>query len=65
MTDNKKYAILSADRTTKNKVRFQEVGTSDGTLAPYIESVYVPKYTLSEIGWKPNMKIRLSIELED
>lgn len=60
-----KYAILEADRVTKNKVRFQETGTSDGSLAPYIENVYVPKHTLNDIGWKSGQKIRLTIEVED
>jgi hypothetical protein len=59
-----KHAVLVADRITKNKVRFQEVDTSTSTLSPYIESVYVPKHTLSDIGWETGKKIRLIIEVE-
>lgn len=59
------YALLEADRVTKGKIRFKETGTTDSVLSPFIESVYVPKATLTQIGWTKGKRIKLTIEVED
>lgn len=52
-----------AEKVTKNTVRFAEVVESDMS-APKVGSVYIPKSTLGEIGFKEGMKIVLEVSAE-
>lgn len=56
-------AVMKRDKTTKNMVRFTEVLESELD-APKIGVIYVPKFTLKEIGWSDNSAIVLNIEVE-
>lgn len=49
------------EKATKNTIRFAEVLESEYA-APKIGSIYVPKSTLGEIGWKEGMKISMEVE---
>lgn len=39
------------EKATKNTIRFEEVLESE-LAAPKVGSIYVPKSTLGELGWK-------------
>lgn len=51
------------EKATKNTIRFTEVLESELS-APVIGSVYIPKSTLGQIGWKEGMKITMEIGVE-
>ncbi|MCD7866757.1 MAG: hypothetical protein LUG62_00825 [Clostridiales bacterium] len=48
------------EKATKNTIRFTEV-LNDELDAPKIGTIYVPKATLSEIGWKSGMKLIVGV----
>lgn len=50
---------LHEEKRTKNTVRFTE-----GTEAPKIGTIYVPKATLEELGYEPGMVLRIEITAE-
>ena len=56
-------ATFKMEKATKNTIRFEEVLESEFA-APVIGSVYVPKSTLGELGWKEgtNLVIEVSVE---
>lgn len=43
---------FTMEKETKNTIKFAEVLPEEGFPAPKIGSVYIPKSTLGEIGWK-------------
>lgn len=49
------------EKATKNTIRFAEILESE-LAAPKIGSIYIPKSTLGEIGWKENMVITIDIQ---
>lgn len=51
---------LKMEKATKNTIRFEEVLESELS-APKIGTVYVPKSTLGEIGWKEGDTLEISI----
>ena len=51
------------EKATKNTIRFAEVLESE-LAAPKIGSVYIPKSTLGELGWKEGNRITLEISKE-
>lgn len=51
------------EKVTKNTIRFAEVLESE-LAAPKIGSVYIPKSTLGELGWKDGDTITLEISKE-
>lgn len=51
------------EKATKNTIRFAEVLESELS-APKIGSVYIPKSTLGELGWKEGMKITMEVAAE-
>ena len=51
------------EKATKNTIRFSEVLESE-LAAPKIGSIYIPKSTLGEIGWKEGCRVTLEIEKE-
>ena len=55
---------LELEKVTKNTIRFSEVLESELS-SPKIGSMYIPKSTLGELGWKEGMKIKLEVEAND
>ena len=51
---------FSAEKATKNTVMFAEDLPSEFALAK-IGNIYIPKATLAEIGWRPDLKQKISI----
>lgn len=51
------------EKATKNTIRFTETLASELD-APKIGSVYIPKSTLGELGWKEGDKLTISVEIE-
>ena len=54
---------MSVSKVTKNTVRFEEVLESEFN-APEIGTIYVPKSTLSKLGYKDGMKLVLTVEVK-
>lgn len=52
------------EKATKNTIRFAEVLESE-LAAPAIGSIYVPKSTLGQVGWKEGRKLVLEIAVEE
>lgn len=48
------------EKATKNTIRFEEVLESELS-APKIGSIYIPKSTLGEIGWKEGDTLKIEI----
>lgn len=61
-TDTKTGVVLIAEKATKNTVKFNEESVSE-FVPEKIGSVYIPKITLGELGWKPEQKISVRIAL--
>lgn len=51
-------------KVTKNTIRFEEVLESELS-APKVGSVYIPKATLGEIGWKEGTTLTIEIKEEN
>ena len=51
---------LKMEKATKNTIRFEEVLESELS-APKVGTIYVPKSTLGEIGWKEGDTLEISI----
>ncbi len=49
--------LMREEKQTKNTVRFAEEAE-----APKIGTLYVPKATLQEIGYKPGMLLRMELK---
>ena len=52
------------EKATKNTIRFAEVLESELD-APKIGTIYVPKSTLGELGWKEESTLTIEIGKED
>lgn len=52
------------EKATKNTIRFAEVLESELD-APKIGTIYVPKSTLGELGWKEDSTLTIEIGKED
>ena len=50
------------EKATKNTIKFAEVLPEEGFPAPKIGSIYIPKSTLGELGWKESDSLILSVE---
>ena len=50
------------EKPTKNTIRFAEVLENPDTDAAMIGTIYIPKSTLSAIGWKEGMTLEVSLE---
>lgn len=57
-------AIFTIEKATKNTIRFAEVLESEFA-APKLGSIYIPKATLSEIGWKEGKQVELEISIKE
>lgn len=51
---------FTMEKATKNTIRFAEVLESE-LAAPKIGSVYIPKSTLGELGWKEGMTLEMEV----
>ena len=51
------------EKVTKNTIRFAEVQEND-LAAPKIGTIYVPKATLAEIGWKDGDTLTVDVAVE-
>lgn len=49
------------EKATKNTIRFEEVLESE-LAAPKIGSIYIPKSTLGELGWKEGDTLNITID---
>ena len=54
---------FTMEKATKNTIRFAEVLESE-LAAPKIGSVYIPKSTLGELGWKEGDAVTMEISLD-
>lgn len=54
---------FTMEKVTKNTIRFEEVTQSE-LEAPKIGSIYVPKSTLGELGWKEGQTLTLTLEVK-
>lgn len=55
--------VFTMEKATKNTIRFEEVMESE-LAAPKVGSVYVPKATLGEIGWKEGDVLTIDISVD-
>jgi len=55
--------VFTMEKATKNTIRFGEVLESE-LAAPKVGSIYVPKSTLGELGWKEGNNLVLTVEAE-
>lgn len=51
---------MKMEKATKNTIRFEEVLESELD-APKIGSIYIPKATLGELGWKEGDTLTIEI----
>ena len=56
--------IFTMEKATKNTIRFTEKLENE-LGAPKIGTVYVPKATLSVIGWKEGRELTVELGTED
>ena len=54
---------LKMEKATKNTIRFEEVLENELD-APKLGSVYIPKSTLSELGWKEGKTLTIRMEVK-
>lgn len=54
---------LKMEKATKNTIRFEEVLESELD-APKIGSIYIPKATLAELGWKEDKILTIEMEVK-
>lgn len=55
---------LRMEKATKNTIRFEEVLASELD-APKIGTIYIPKSTLGEIGWKEGDTITVDLSRKE
>ena len=55
--------VFTMEKATKNTIRFAE-GLESELAAPKIGSVYIPKSTLGEIGWKEGDALTIDISVD-
>jgi hypothetical protein len=54
---------MKMEKATKNTIKFEEVLESDFA-APKIGSIYIPKSTLGELGWKEGNTLTINIDVK-
>lgn len=54
---------LKMEKATKNTIRFEEVLENELD-APKIGSIYIPKATLAELGWKEDKTLTIEMEVK-
>ena len=55
--------IFKMEKATKNTIRFEEVLENELD-APKVGSIYIPKSTLGELGWKEGNEITIELGLK-
>ena len=50
------------EKATKNTIRFEEVLENE-LQAPKVGTIYIPKSTLGEIGWKDGMTLTVDVNV--
>ena len=55
---------FSMEKATKNTIRFSEI-LKDELSAPVIGTIYVPKATLGNIGWKEGKLLSVSVSVAE
>ena len=55
--------MFEMEKATKNTIRFAEVLESE-LAAPKVGSVYIPKSTLGELGWKEGNMLVLEVRID-
>ena len=62
--DNKAVTVeMTVAKMTKNTIRFEEILDSEFA-APKVGTIYVPKSTLGELGYKEGNKLVLTVEVK-
>lgn len=54
---------LKMEKATKNTIRFEEILENELD-APKIGSIYIPKSTLAELGWKEGKTLTIELEVK-
>lgn len=54
---------FTMEKATKNTIRFAEVLDNE-LAAPKVGSIYIPKSTLGELGWKEGRTLLLDIRVD-
>ena len=62
IADDESGLTFSAEKATKNTVMFAEDLPSEYALAK-IGNLYVPKATLAELGWRPDLKQKIEVAI--
>ena len=62
IADEASGLTFSAEKATKNTVMFTEDLISEFALAK-IGNLYIPKATLSELGWRPDIKQKIEVAI--
>ena len=52
---------FTMEKESKNTIKFAEVLPEEGFPAPKIGSIYIPKSTLGELGWKEGDQITIEL----
>jgi hypothetical protein len=55
-------AVFEIEKETKNTIKFAEI-TESKFAAPLIGTLYVPKTTLGQLGYKDGQKIEITVEV--
>ena len=61
--EKKMKVTFQMEKATKNTIRFEEA-LENALDAPKIGTLYVPKSTLAELGWKEGKKLTVEVKLE-
>lgn len=51
------------EKETKNTIKFAEILPEEGFPAPKIGTIYVPKATLGELGWKEGDTLKVEVKI--
>ena len=62
IADDESGLTFSAEKATKNTVMFTEDLPSEYALAK-IGNIYIPKATLAELGWRPDLKQKIAVAI--
>lgn len=55
--------MFKMEKATKNTIRFEEILESELD-APKLGSIYIPKSTLGELGWKDGKTVEIELEVK-
>lgn len=55
--------LFKMEKATKNTIRFEEILENELD-APKLGSIYIPKSTLGELGWKDGKTVEIELEVK-